>query len=117
MKTNTGKKVYCKGKMVYCEETQQIFPSLKAAAEYHNIGYHSVAKNAEDKAKVACGKHFVFVESFADISKIFADERKMEKERVAMRKAAEEKLAELTATQKGIAKDIAKTRRLIKKYM
>ena len=112
MKTNINK-----GKMVYCKETFQVFPSVKAAAEYHNIGYHSVAKNVEGKTKVACGKHFIYVENTADISQIFSDTRKMEKEREVMRKATEEKLAQLTATQKEINKELAETRRLMKKYM
>ena len=106
-----------KGKMVYCKETFQVFPSVKAAAEYHKIGYHSVAKNAEGKTKTAYGKHYVYVENTAELSKLFSDTRKTEKEREAMRKAAEEKLAKLTETQKEITKELAKTRKIIKRYM
>lgn len=106
-----------KGKMVYCKETFQVFPSVKAAAEYHKIGYHSVAKNVEGKTKIACGKHFIYVENTADISQFFSDTRKMEKQNELMRKETEEKLAKLTATQKEIAKQLAETRKLMKKYM
>lgn len=106
-----------KGKMVYCKETFQVFPSVKAAAEYHKIGYHSVAKNVEGKAKIAAGKHFIYVENTADLSQFFTDARKQEKEKELMRKTAEEKLAKLTATQKDIAKQLAETRKMMKKYM
>ena len=106
-----------KGKMVYCKETFQVFPSVKAAAEYHKIGYHSVAKNVEGKTNIAHGKHFIYVENTADISQFFSDTRKQEKEKELMRKTAEEKLAKLTATQKEIAKQLAETRKIMKKYM
>lgn len=106
-----------KGKMVYCKETFQVFPSVKAAAEYHKIGYHSIAKNVEGKTKIAHGKHFIYVENTADISQFFSDTRKQEKERELMREAAEEKLAKLVAEQKELAKELAKTRKLMKKYM
>ena len=106
-----------KGKMVYCKETFQVFPSVKAAAEYHKIGYHSIAKNAEGKVNTAHGKHFIYLENTADLSQFFSEERKAEKEKQAMRKAAEERLAELTATQKEITKKLAETRKLMKRYM
>lgn len=106
-----------KGKMVYCIETWQIFPSVKAASEYHKIGYHSIAKNVEDKTKSAKGKHFIFLENTAELSQLFADTRKQEKEKELMRKALEQKLAELTATQKENSKQLAETRKLLKKYM
>lgn len=106
-----------KGKMVYCKETFQVFPSVKAAAEYHKIGYHSVAKNVEGKTNIAHGKHFIYVENTADISQFFSDTRKQEKEKELMRKTTEEKLAKLTATQKEIAKQLAETRKIMKKYM
>lgn len=106
-----------KGKMVYCRETFQVFPSVKAAAEYHKIGYHSVAKNVEGKTKIAHGKHFIYVENTADLSQFFSDTRKEERERELMRKNAEEKLSKLTATQKEIAKELAETRKMMKKYM
>ena len=106
-----------KGKMVYCKETFQVFPSVKAAAEYHKIGYHSIAKNVEGKANTAHGKHFIYVENTADISRFFSDTRKMAKEKELMRKTTEDKLAKLMATQKEIAKELAKTRKLMKKYM
>ena len=106
-----------KGKMVYCKETFQVFPSVKAAAEYHKIGYHSVAKNVEGKAKMAYGKHFIYVENTADLSQFFSDTRKEEKKRELMRKTTEEKLAKLTAEHNKIAKELAETRKLMKKYM
>ena len=106
-----------RGKLVYCKETFQVFPSVKAAAEYHKIGYHSVAKNVEGKTNIAHGKHFIYVENTADISQFFSDTRKQEKEKELMRKTAEEKLAKLTATQKEIAKQLAETRKIMKKYM
>lgn len=106
-----------KGKMVYCEETFQLFPSAKAAADYHKIGYSSVAKNAEGKIKIVQGKHFLYVENTSDLSQLFTDARKQEKENELMRKATEEKLAKLTATQKEIAKELAATRKIMKKYM
>ena len=106
-----------KGKMVYCKETFQVFPSVKSAAEYHKIGYHSIAKNVEGKAKTAHGKHFIYVENTADISQFFSDTRKEEKERELMRKSTEEKMAKLMAVQKEIAKELAETRKIMKKYM
>lgn len=106
-----------KGKMVYCKETFQVFPSVKAAAEYHNIGYHSIAKNVEGKTKVAHGKHFVYVENTAELSQLFADERRQTKERELMRKTTEDKLAKLMVAQKEIAKQLAETRKIMKKYM
>lgn len=106
-----------KGKMVYCKETFQVFPSVKAAAEYHKIGYHSIAKNVEGKTKVAYGKHFIYVENTADISQFFSDARKQEKQNKLMREAAEERLAKLVAEQKELAKQLAEARRIMKKYM
>ena len=106
-----------KGKMVYCKETFQLFPSAKVAAEYNKIGYHTVVKNLEDKAKSAKGKHFVYIENTADLSQFFTDTRKQEREQELMRKAAEEKLTKLEATQKELAKEIADARKIMKKYM
>ena len=106
-----------KGKMVYCKETFQVFPSVKAAAEYHKIGYHSVAKNVEGKTNIAHGKHFIYVENTADLSQFFSDTRKQEKEKELMRKTTEEKLAKLTAAHKEITKELAETRKMMKKYM
>ena len=106
-----------KGKMVYCKETFQVFPSAKVAAEYHKIGYHSVAKNAEGKTKTVQGKHFIYVENTSDLSQLFTDARKQEKEKELMRKAAEEKLTKLIAAQKDINKELAAARKMMKKYM
>jgi hypothetical protein len=106
-----------KGKMVYCKETFQVFPSVKAAAEYHNIGYHSIAKNAEGKVNTAHGKHFIYIENTADLSQFFSDTRKQEKQNELIRKAAEEELAKLTAAQKELSKQIAEARKLMKKSM
>lgn len=106
-----------KGKMVYCKETYQVFPSVKAAAEYHRIGYHSIAKNVEGKTNVAHGKHFIYVENTADLSQFFTDARKQEKEKEVMRKTTEEKITKLMAAQKEITKELAATRKMMKKYM
>lgn len=106
-----------KGKMVYCKETFQVFPSVKAAAEYHKIGYHSVAKNVEGKTNIAHGKHFIYVENTADISQFFSDTRQQEKEKELMRKAAEAELAKLVAERNKIAKKLAEKRKIMKKLM
>ena len=106
-----------KGKMVYCKETFQLFPSVKVAAKCHNVGYHSIAKNAEGKSSSAHGKHYIYVENAADISQFFSDTRKEEKEKEQMRKAAEERLAKLMATQKEIAKELSETRKMMKRCM
>lgn len=106
-----------KGKMVFCKETFQIFPSAKETSKRLEISYHTVAKNLEGKIKSANGMHLIYIENVADISQFFSDTRKMEKQNEILRKEAEERLAELTATQKETAKEIAKTRKLIKKYM
>lgn len=120
-----------KGKMVYCKETFQVFPSVKAAAEYHKIGYSSIAKNVEGKVNTAHGKHFIYLENTADLSQFFTDTRKEEKKKEAMRAAAEKELAELKAMretakkqaeeletrQKEIAKKLAKAQRIMKRYM
>lgn len=120
-----------KGKMVYCKETFQVFPSVKSAAAYHKINYSSVAKNVEGKTSSAYGKHFIYLENTADLSQFFTDTRKEEKKKEAMRAAAEKELAELEAMradakkqaeelearQKEIAKKLAKAQRLMKKYM
>lgn len=120
-----------KGKMVCCKETFQVFPSVQIASEILEIGYHSIAKNAEGKTKTAAGKHFVYLENTADLAQLFTDTRKEEKQKEAMRVAAEKELAELKAMradakkqaeeletrQKEIAKKLAKAQRLVKKYM
>ena len=106
-----------KGKMVYCKETFQVFPSVKAAAEYHKIGYSAVAKNAEGKVNTAHGKHFIYIENTADIAQFFSDTRKQEKENELMRKEAKENLAKLTAAREELAKQLAEARKLVKKYM
>ena len=106
-----------KGKMVYCKETFQVFPSVKAAAEYHKIGYHSIAKNVEGKTSTAYGKHFIYVENTADIAQFFSDTRKQERENELIRKATEDKLAKLMEAQKEITKQLAETRKIMKKYM
>lgn len=106
-----------KGKMAYCKETYQLFPSAKEASERLEISYPIVTKHLEGKIKSANGMHLIYVENVADISQFFSDTRKMEKQNELMRKEAEERLAELTATKKEIAKKIAEERKLIKKYM
>lgn len=106
-----------KGKMVYCKETFQVFPSVKAAAEYHKIGYQSVVDNVAGRTKITHGKHFIYVENTADLSQFFTDARKQDKEKEVMRKTTEEKITKLMAAQKEITKELAATRKMMKKYM
>ena len=94
--------------------TEQMLPIVE---KMDKIGYHSVAKNVEGKTKSANGMHFIYVENTADISQFFSDTRKMERHNELIRKETEEKLAELTAAKKEIAKQIAEARKLMKKCM
>lgn len=103
-----------KGKMVYCSETFQIFPSAKAAAEHHNMKYDIIAGHLNGRLKSAKGKHFVYIENTADLSNFFATKRREEKEREEMRKAAEIREKELAEMQKEIAKQLAATRKILR---
>jgi hypothetical protein len=100
-----------KGKLVFCKETFQIFPSAKAASEHHNIHYATVAKHLEGKIATAKGKHFVYIENTADLSNFFSANRQVEKER----KAAEAKIAELTKAKNDIVKELAAAHKILKK--
>lgn len=108
-------KINNKGKMVYCKETYQIFPSAKAAAEHHNMKCDDIYNHLNDRSKSAKGKHFVYIENTADISNFFASERRAEKEREAMRRAAEERVIKLEAEQKKLAKKLAEARKIARR--
>ena len=100
--------------MVYCSETYQLFPSAKAAAEHHGFKYQVIIDHLNGRAKAAKGKHFVYIENTADLSNFFASKRREEKDREAMRKAAEEKERELTEMQREIAKQLAAARKILR---
>ena len=104
-----------KGKMVYCQETFQLFPSAKAAAEHHGFKYQVIIDHLNDKTKSAKGKHFVYIENTADISSFFASKRREEKEREAIRKRAEAKMNELMETRKELDKQLAEIRKSMRR--
>lgn len=104
-----------KGKMVYCNETFQIFPSAKAAAEHHGFKYQVIIDHLNGNTKTAKGKHFVYIENTADLSQFFTSKRREEKEREEMRKAAEQRINELTAAQTEIAKQLAEVRKSMRR--
>lgn len=104
-----------KGKMVYCQESFQIFPSAKIAAEHCGIKYHTMTNHLSGVVKSANGKHFVYIENTADLSNFFASKRKEEKEREAMRKAAEARVNELMEARNEIAKQLAEARKTMQK--
>lgn len=104
-----------KGKMVYCNETFQIFPSAKVAAEHHNMKYHILQNHLGGITKTARGMHFVYIENTADLSQFFTSKRREEKEREEMRKAAEQRMNELTAAQQEIAKQLAEVRKSMRR--
>ena len=104
-----------KGKLVYCRETFQVFPSAKIAATYHNISHHVVYGNLNGRIKTADGKHFIYIENTADLSKFFATERREAKEREEMRKAAKEKMNELISAKAELNKQIAEIRKSMQK--
>lgn len=47
-------------KKVYCIETQQIFASIKEAAEFYNLDRSSITKVCKGKAKTCGGKHWCY---------------------------------------------------------
>lgn len=113
-----------RGKLVYCQETFQVFPSAKVAAETTGIGYYTITNNLEGRATHAKGKHFIYIENTSDLSNFFADKRKEEKEKATIRKEAEAKLIKLSEeaaaareAQKKIAAEMAEIRKTLKKCM
>jgi hypothetical protein len=106
-----------KGKLVYCQETFQVFPSAKVASEHHKISYHTLAKHLEGGILTAKGKHFIYIENTADLSDFFASKRREDSER----KKAEERLNKLLEAeqsvreqQAAIAKQIAEARKMMR---
>lgn len=113
-----------KGKMVYCQETFQVFPSAKIAAEHHGVNYVGLVSHLSGKYKTYKNKHFVYVENTADLSQLFTSKMQEEREREAMRRKAEDNLNKLIEAdksareaQKEIASKLAEARRIVKKYM
>jgi hypothetical protein len=104
-----------KGKMVYCSETYQLFPSAKAAAEHHGFKYQVIIQHLNGNTKSARGKHFVYIENTADLSNFFASKRREEREREVMRKAAEARVNELMEARNEIAKQLAEARKIARK--
>jgi hypothetical protein len=104
-----------KGKMVYCSETYQLFPSAVVAAEFHNMKRKDIYNHLNGATKSAKGKHFVYVENTADLSSFFASKRREENEREAMRKAAEARVNELMEARNEIAKQLAEARKIMQK--
>lgn len=106
-----------KGKLVYCQETFQVFPSAKVASEHHKIGYALLTKHLEGVLTHAKGKHFIYIENTADLSDFFASKR----QEAAKRRQAEERLNKLLeaeqsmrAQQVELAKQIAEARKMMK---
>lgn len=113
-----------KGKMVYCQETFQVFPSAKVAAKHHGVCYISLLNHLAGKYKTSGSKHFVYVENTADLSQLFTSKMQEEREKEAMRRKAEDNLNKLIEAdksareaQKEIASKLAEARRIVKKYM
>lgn len=100
-----------KGKMVYCSETYQLFPSAKAAAEHHGFKYQAIIQHLNGNTKSARGKHFVYIENTADLSNFFASKRREEKQREEQRKIAEAKMNELMEAKKELDKQLAEVRK------
>jgi adenosine/AMP kinase len=108
-------KINNKGKMVYCQETFQLFPSAKTAAEAHGMKVNVMYENLNNRTKTAKGKHFVYIENVADLSSFFATKRREAKEKEAMRKAAEERVIKLEAEQKELTKKLAEARKIARR--
>lgn len=108
-------KINNKGKMVYCQETFQVFPSAKVAAEVHGMKVNVVYENLNNRTKSAKGKHFVYIENTADLSNFFASKRREEKEKKAVRKAAEAKMNELMEARKELDKQLAEARKIMRR--
>jgi hypothetical protein len=110
-----NKKINNKGKMVYCNETFQIFPSATAAAEHHGMKKQVIYDHLNGATKSAKGKHFVYIENTADLTKFFATKRRELKEREEMKKAAEAKMNELMAAKTELDKQLAEVRKSMQK--
>lgn len=94
-KTTTTATFFKRGKMVFCLRTHQIFPSATVAAKELGVNYYTVAKACEGKKPNTKG--LFYVESIADIDKLFAQQNaKAKAEAEAKAKAARE-LEELNA--------------------
>jgi hypothetical protein len=113
-----------KGKLVYCQETFQVFPSAKVASEHHKIGYAVLTKHLEGVISTAKGKHFVYIENTADLSNFFAEKIQEANRKETMRKQAEERLNKLLEAEQSmreqqakIAKELSEARKMMKKYM
>ena len=104
-----------KGKMVYCSETYQLFPSAVEAAKFHNMKRKDIYNHLNGATKSAKGKHFVYVENTADLSSFFASKRREENEREAVRKAAEAKVNELMEARKELDKQLAEVRKSMRR--
>lgn len=107
-----------KGKLVYCQETFQVFPSAKVASEHHKIGYAVLTKHLEGALTTAKGKHFIYIENTSDLSNFFAAKR----QEVNERRKAEERLNKLLeaeqaarAQQAELAKQIAEVRKMMRR--
>lgn len=107
-----------KGKLVYCQETFQVFPSAKIASEHHKISYAILAKHLEGCISTAKGKHFIYIENTADLSEFFAAKRQEASER----RKAEERLNKLLEAEQSvreqqevIAKQIAEARKAMRR--
>lgn len=107
-----------KGKLVYCQETFQVFPSAVVAAEYHKMKHKDIYNHLNGATKTAKGKHFIYIENTADLSSFFAAKR----QEVNERRKAEERLNKLLeaeqsvrAQQAELAKQIAEARKMIKR--
>jgi hypothetical protein len=106
-----------RGKLVYCQETFQVFPSAKAAADHLKISYLGLTKHLEGCSKTSSGKHFIYIENTADLSNFFASKR----QEVAKRRQAEERLNKLLEAEQSIreqqatiAKQIAEARKMMR---
>lgn len=67
-----------RGKMVYDLSTHRLFPSAKVAAKETGINYHTVAKICEGKQHK--GNNLFYIESVADIAKVFDEHNRKAKE-------------------------------------
>ena len=106
-----------KGKLVYCQETFQVFPSARIASEHHKISYAILTKHLGGAIMSAKGKHFVYIENTADLSDFFAAKR----QEINERRKAEERLNKLLEAEQAtreqqaeLAKQIAEARKMMR---